>query len=221
MVFNKDTLFIHLGKTGGISVANYLCQVLRPPVVSVVRHNEFDLLKQIGHEIMVPWKRHANLVEAKAYLKTKNINIEDFKIIIIVIRDPVELDFSYYRHLRTPRYIKKLSQKPIHAEKLAAAQKDYSFFAAKPFTHYQGDLKDYFEIDGVIPPNMRIIRFENLSEEIPELVEPYSVKGMRFPHRNKSAENFERPALSVVAIESIKEKYRWIYDKGFYPLPEK
>jgi hypothetical protein len=49
MVFNRDILFIHLGKTGCISVANYLYRVLKPPVVSVVRFNEIDKLKEIGH----------------------------------------------------------------------------------------------------------------------------------------------------------------------------
>lgn len=221
MVFNRDILFIHLGKTGGISVASYLCRVLKPPVVSVVRFDEFHKLKQVGHEIMISWKRHANLVAARAFLKSKNILIEDFKKMIIVIRDPVDLDFSYYRHLRTPRYIKKLSKHPVNKGRVEAAQKDYPFFAKQNFTHYQGNLKDFFELDGKIPENMEIIRFENLSEAIPETVKPFTVKEIGFPHINASPEQMERPALSADALRSIKEKYRWIYDKNFYRLPQK
>lgn len=221
MVFNRDILFIHLGKTGGISVANYLCRVLKPPVVSVVRFNEIDQLKQIGHEIMIPWKRHANLVEAATYLKEKNLLIEDFKMIMIVIRDPVDLDFSYYKHLRTPRYIKKLSHKPVNREKLEAAQKEYPYFAGKPFTHFRGELKDFFEIDGQIPENMKIVRFENLTEEITDIVKPYAIADVDFPHRNKSPENIERPPLTPQAIKSIFNKYQWIYEHSFYPIPQK
>lgn len=221
MVFNRDILFIHLGKTGGISVANYLCRVLRPPVVSVVRYDEFDKLHQVGHEIMVPWKRHANLVEAEEFLKTKHMAIQDFSSIIIVIRNPVDLDFSYYRHLRTPRYIKKLSQKPFHSARLEAAQKDYAHFAGESYTHYRGNLRDYFEIDGIMPKNLKIVRFEKLAEEIPAIVNPYSINTISFPHRNKSSENFERPPLMPQAIESIRRKYQWIYEKGFYRLPKK
>lgn len=219
MIFNRDILFIHLGKTGGISVANYLCQVLRPPVVSVVRHDEFHKLKQSGHEIMIPWKRHANLKEAAKFLEGKNIQLSDFKWIIVVIRDPVDLGFSYYKHLRNPQYLKRLSRNRLNQERLAAAQKDYDFFACQPFTHHRGKLKDYFEIDGQIPKNMKIVRFENLAEEITEITKPYSIKDIRFPHLNESPENLARPKLSQQAIEHIKRKYHWIYDKGFYPLP--
>ena len=200
----------------GIKLLEFLKEVN-----SSLPFDEIDKLKQIGQEIMIPWKRHANLVEAAAYLKDKNLLIEDFKLIMVVIRDPVELDFSYYKHLRTPRYIKKLSQKPINAEKLEAAQKDYPYFARKPFTHFRGELKDFFEMDGRIPGNMKIVRFENLAEEITDLVKPYTIADVGFPHRNKSPENFARPALPVEAIQSIYNKYQWIYEKGFYPVPKK
>jgi len=83
------------------------------------------------------------------------------------------------------------------------------------------ELKDYFEIDGKIPENMKIVRFENLAEDIPEIVKPHAIKSISFPHRNKSPENIERPPLTTKAIESIYHKYQWIYEKGFYTVPEK
>jgi hypothetical protein len=68
---------------------------------------------------------------------------------------------------------------------------------------------------------MKIVRFENLAEDIPEIVKPFTIKSIGFPHRNKSPENIERPPLPQQAIESIKRKYHWIYEKGFYQIPEK
>ena len=220
MVFNKDLLFIHLGKTGGISVANYLCRVLKPPVVSVVRHDEYDKLKQIGHEIMIPWKRHANLIEASSFLVQKNMQIEDFKVILIVIRNPLDLDYSYYKHLRMPKYIPRLLINPANVPRLEAARKDYLHFAKQQFTHFRGELKDYFEIDGKIPANMKIVFFENLATEIQGIVRPYSISNADFPHRNNSPEPSPRPVLNHEAIESIRRKYNWIYEKNFYPLPK-
>jgi hypothetical protein len=149
------------------------------------------------------------------------MQLNDFKWIIVVVRDPIDLDYSYYKHLRNPRYIRKLSQNKGNSERLAAAENDYDFFALQRFTHFRGELNDYFEIDGKIPENMKIVRFENLAEDIPEIVKPFTIKSISFPHRNKSPENIKRPPLPPQAIESIKRKYHWIYEKGFYPVPEK
>ncbi len=217
MVFNHEVLFIHLGKTGGMSVTNYLCNVLKPPVIHVVKKDEFENTKQSGHEVIYPWKRHANLVEADKFLKDFGIQLSDFKLIFCVVRNPLELDYSYYKHLRSERYVKTLSANPANKRLLAAANAEYEAFALQNFTHFKGKLKDFFEIDGAVPDNMKIVRFEELAVAVPELISTFAIKQLPFPYLNKSDKvKSQRPELGATAFDSVCKKYNWIFE-NYYP----
>jgi len=93
MVFNKDILFIHIGKTGGTSAAEYLCKTLVPPVYNVIPERAHKLGKA-GNEIFLKGRRHATLEEAKDFLENMDIDIDSFKKIIAVIRNPYNLEIS-------------------------------------------------------------------------------------------------------------------------------
>ncbi len=217
MVFNKDVLFIHLGKTGGMSITKYLCNVLKPPVTHVVKAEEFENAKQAGYEVFHPWKRHANLVEIVGFLKSFGIQLADFKVIICVVRNPFDLDFSYYKHLNTAKNYKRLLGNPGNQKLLAATQGKYENFGRQKFTHHKGQLKNFFEIDGKTPGNMKIVRFEELSKAIPELVNPFAIHQIPFPHVNKSdAIILPQYELSNQALKSIYKKYGWIFE-NYYP----
>ncbi|NPD47856.1 hypothetical protein [Lentimicrobium sp. S6] len=216
MVYNNEVLFIHLGKTGGMSVTNYLCNVLKPPVIHVISEEVTESTKQAGYEIHHSWKRHANLVEASSYFKKIGIKLSDFKLIICVVRNPIDLDFSYYKHLRTKRYREALFANDNNLLLYKVSKADYKTFALHHFTHYHGKLKDFFEIDGIIPDNLRVVKFENLVNVIPELVKPFSVKEFPFPHSNKSTEEKkQKTELNAAEFNSIYKKYDYLFDK-FY-----
>jgi len=216
MVFNNEVLFLHLGKTGGMSVTNYLCNVLKPPVIQVVKAGEFEIAKPSGYEVIVPWKRHANLVETVEFLEQKGISLLDFKLIFCVVRNPLDLDYSFYKHLNNRKYFKKLSANPANKHLLSAAQDSYDYFARQNFTHYKGNLKDFFEIEGKMPENMKIVRFEELSTALPELIKPYANKDVPFPHLNKSAgAKNPRSLIGREALLSIGRKYDYIF-KNYY-----
>ncbi len=217
MVFNKDVLFIHLGKTGGMSVTDYLCNTLEPPVYHVVQASEFNTSFTIFNEIIIPWKRHANLVETANFLKERAIELSDFKVVFIIVRNPLDLDLSYYKHLNTPLFVKSLAGNPANQKLLEIASGEYEKFAKETFVHYNGSLCDFFEIKGKMPENLQILRFEDLAEAVPKLVKPFAVKEMLFPHHNKSVEiKNQSDKLSDEALISIRDKYHYIW-KNFYP----
>jgi len=220
VVYNQDVLFIHLGKTGGMSVTHYLCRALKPPVFCVINSDEIREDVQPKNIKIVPWKRHGNLLEARDFLLKSGIKLSDFKLILCVVRNPFQMDFSYYKHLRTGRYYNPLSHNPGNKSLLNSAKGDYESFAKQHFTHFKGNLNDYFEIDGIIPSNMKIVKFENFSVEIPELIRPYSVKKIPFPHENKSDSLvYCADRLFEHEIMSIRRKYHWIW-KNIYPENE-
>ena len=217
MVFNKDVLFIHLGKTGGMSVTDYLCNTLEPPVYHVLPQSHLEKSKPLGYEQMIPGNRHGSLSVAQEIIAPYNLKLADFKMIFVVVRNPFDLHFSYFKHLKKPHVFKRLSENPKHKNLLDTAMGDYDTFAQKDFVHYNGMLTAFFEIDGKRPVNLQIGKFEELATKVPELVRPYAVNDYPFPHRNKSSDNSVQPQkLSDKAIAAIKHKYYYIF-QHFYP----
>ncbi len=203
-----------------MSVTKYLGKVLKPPVYYVVSKDEKTDGLSTDKIKYLHWNRHGNLVEAQEFLLESGIKLSDFKLILIIVRNPFQMDLSFYKHLKTKRYYETLAKNSLNEKLLNAALSDYKSFAKQPFTHYKGNLKDYFEIEGKKPANLKVVKFETLSTEIPELIEPFSIKNCPFPHENKSdpykESNIE---LSIQEILSIKRKYFWIW-KRYYPENE-
>ena len=223
MVFNKDVLFIHLGKTGGMSVTDYLCNTLEPPDYHVLPQSHLENSKPLGYEKMIPGNRHGSLSVAQGIVEQYDLKLSDFKLILIVVRNPYEMDFSYFKHLQKPKVRKRLGNNPKNKNLLDSALSDYEAFAKKDFVHFNGKLSSYFEIEGRLPDNMHIVKFENFQVEIPHLIRPFTTKDYHFPHRNKSPEQILTTPLSDEALLSIRNKYEYIC-KNFYPetkLPEK
>ncbi|MEA3444793.1 MAG: sulfotransferase family 2 domain-containing protein [Bacteroidota bacterium] len=219
MVFNHEVLFIHLGKTGGISVMHYMLKSLKPPVLFVENTEYFHTNIDDGR-INIAGNRHANLNEARTMLRKYGMELSDFKLIFVIVRDPIQMELSHYKHLRKERVIKRL-QKFHHRNRgrIEAAQLSFDEFAKSPLTHFTYELETFFTLDGKTPDNMQIIRFEEMIERIPKLLKPYQQKQIPFPHRNKSTEEIDIGNLSLNALQNIRKKYGWIYEHGLYKSP--
>ena len=66
-------------------------------------------------------------------------------------------------------------------------------------------------------PNLKVVKFENLAADIKDTVKNFSIeKEIEFPHKNQNKEGEEMENLSDLAVQNIKNKYGYIYEKGFY-----
>lgn len=216
MVFNDEVLFIHIGKTGGMSTANYLCRTLNAPVYNAIpeRAQGGD---QIGHETTLVGRRHATLEEAQAFFKERGKSIDDFKEIFAVIRNPYNLEISLFNY-----YKRKLKERPHMLDNLPARKKiiksdSFEDFVKGKFFHRPGiNIRKYLVINSKIPKNVRIIKFENLREEFLKIGELYGNSNPDFPHLNKSTsgdvKKYVTPELEVI----IYRKYHWVFKQGRY-----
>jgi len=219
MVFNDKVLFIHLGKTGGMSITAYMQQTLRAPVIEVENAN-LMVSGQNLKKIVVPGIRHANLVQAAEFVSHHGLKLPDFEVIFAVVRDPLSMEQSYYKHLRKETVIRRVEKiRGTANDRLEMAQLDFDSFAKSNITHFTGDLAAFFTIEGKIPPNMQILKFEEISVAVPKLLAPYQTHSRPFPHKNKSSEKVDLSQLSQEAILNIRKKYSWFYDQGFYSFP--
>jgi hypothetical protein len=217
MVFNHEVLFIHLGKTGGTSVSDYMRKTLNDPVFEVVNYIEYEQLKNKNNRFFIFGNHHANLTEAIEVVSKAGLSHEDFKLIFVIVRNPVDIELSHYKHLHKERVIARLEKYPDQGRgRLAASRLSFDDFAQTDITHFQGDLASFFTINGKVPENCRIIRFENLAVEVPGILKPFQYRIIPFPHKNKNDETLHLSSLSRAALQNIREKYSWIYNQGFY-----
>ena len=215
MVFNKDILFIHIGKTGGTSAADYLCKTLLEPVYNVIPERAHG--KQIGHEVTLDGQRHATLEEAKVFLKKRNIKLNSFKEIIAVIRHPYNLEislFNYYKRLlaNQPQILDNAPKR-----KAIILKDSFEEFVRGRFFHrHNTHIKKYLAIEGKLHPKVRIIKFENLETEFLKIGEKYGNGNEDFPHLNKTKSTKIEEWITPEIELRLYRKYKWVFLKGKY-----
>ena len=102
MVFNRDVLFLHVPKTGGVSVTNYLLQVLPTPVYYVTKGpiGPADAREGVS---FIPGEAHQTLATARKFLPAHGFELEQFPRILATLRNPYDLTVSYYTYKRNPQ----------------------------------------------------------------------------------------------------------------------
>jgi hypothetical protein len=222
MIFNDEILFIHNGKTGGTSCAAYLLECLPDPVY-VCRADAHWYCAQHPGKKLIPVtgvNQHCPLFGAPKHLQlAAGVGISDFRKILIVIRHPLSLEYSFYLHMQKPQVRERRKNNP---ELLRLADGCFSEFIRGAGYHREGLPQEaFFLVDGVIPPNVELIRFETLAQSFSKAVQPYSKPGhvVAFPHANAS--QISTP-LSELLTDEIREltyaKHRYMFESGLYDI---
>src|SRR4051812_21611462 len=97
MLFSKDLLFVHVPKTGSMSVTEYLLRVLPPPIWYATHSHDGALPAGVT---LMPGKRHEHLREAHEIARRHGMDLEDFRMILAAVRNPYALEVSRYAYLQ-------------------------------------------------------------------------------------------------------------------------
>ena len=253
MLFNKELLFLHPVKTAGMSLTNYLLSRLHPPIFYVAQENHHGVYLNWSEIICLIGNRHGNLPYAREYLRQfPDFSLDAFKVILSVLRNPYSIEISrFYYFAKDIDWIH-----PESKEVILAKQGDFENFAKEaPYNYCKESglpgIEHYYEIDGKLPKNIRLLRFENLDQDlarvfvdnkiktdkirglksIPKrsvLKAPVSVltetlsifklyKPYRLPQINITGKkNNHRDLLSKESEQAIYNKYKWVFDNGYY-----
>jgi len=210
LIWNNELLFLHVPKTGGMSVTDFLLDNLALPVHYTTDSKHRRKKRARFHE----GRRHETLVEAEGYFNSmRNSSISDFEVVVAVMRNPYDLEVSRYHYLQKGNAVDKgLAQDLAVAGDFTQYLREAPFFGASP-----PRIDRYFTIMGSMPDNLRIIRYENLEQDFHRLVGPHLAnKRARLPHMNKSARSDWRDYFDEEAEELCYQRHAWFFDKGYY-----
>jgi hypothetical protein len=108
-----------------------------------------------------------------------------------------------------------------HRMRDVAQSSDFRTFveqAAKPqglrFLHR---VKDHFYLDGEMPPNLRILRFERLADEVRDALREIGIRGdAEFPWLNRSDHAAYASYYDELTEQAVYDASRWLFDLGLY-----
>lgn len=235
MIFSKDILFIHVPKTAGMSTSGYLLDVLPKPVY--LSHPAEVWNDDLGHRgiVQVLGKRHETLTEARDVAARHGFAIDRFPVILATIRNPYDLEASRYSYLRLGHPWERGPEQDL------ALSSSFEEFAVKNEQRggswatdavttrdpaadpgdreYPNELKDFYTLDGRTPPNLRLVRFENLVDDLTEALRSVGIEGRPedFPWVNRSRQDRFLSYYTPRAEEAVYRRYRWVFDRGLYP----
>ena len=207
MIFSDDLLFIHVPKTAGMSVSNALLKHLDGKVYYTVPEGHGN--SKYGEEIVVG-SRHQTLASADAYFMEKGFahRVANFKYVVAMVRKPYEIEVSRYHYLRKGHAWDKGV-----AQKLAMAGDFHAFVAGSKWWF---KFRDYYTIDGYVPDNLHIVRYENFEETLVRSFGDCFKGKLSMPRVNKSHNTDYREYFNKETETLVYEKYRWIFDKGYF-----
>lgn len=103
------------------------------------------------------------------------------------------------------------------------AMGDFRTFVAKAGYHRQGlRQEDYFLVNGELPQNISLLRYEEISTAFPAAVKSAAsnLRNVSFPHLNSSDASARAlvELLDAETRELLYQKHRYIFDQGYYSL---
>ena len=237
MIFGRDLLYIHVPKTGGMSTTAYLLDVLPKPVYLTHPTDVWnDELPDQG-VVHIVGKRHETLAEARDVVACHGFDIRRFPMILATIRNPYDLEVSRYAYLRAGYPWQRGPEQDLALassfEEFAVKneQRGGHWLTSDPEIHaasepgappghgeYPNEIKDFYTLDGLFLENLRIVRFEQLVDDLVDALATLEINGHGdVPWVNESLHHAYQSYYTPGAEEAVYRRYRWVFDHGFYP----
>lgn len=157
--------------------------------------------------------RHEPLAYAGRVTASYGRPLDAFKKIVSVSRNPYDLEVSRYAFFRRPDAVAP------EAEKRLAQQSSFEEFVRGSawFGVPDGKPDSYFVVDGEMPKNLDIVRFENLDEDLARVLGDLGIDaGASLPWQNRTRHAQYSEYMTPGAEEAVYERFRVLFEAGLY-----
>jgi hypothetical protein len=213
MIFNKDVLFAHVPKTGGMAISDVLLRVLAKPLYYSHPHPPNPSLAGRGI-VEIPGNRHETLAQCRQVMARHGHDIARTGLILAGLRDPYAIEVSRFAYMQNGHAWDSGVNQEI------AMEGDFETFARDSDDHGGGrvPVQDYFELDGIVPSSLRVLRQENLADELRAALAGVGIEsGPELRCLNASRHGDVHGYYTREAEAAVFERYRWVFEKGYYP----
>lgn len=209
MIWNNDVLFIHVPKTGGMSVTDFLERALEPPVFASVPPGHENSASLVT---FVPGTRHERLYEAEKILASYGRDLSSFKVIIAGMRNPYEMEVSRFHHIKTHFFDQPLiNVNIIKNGGFEAFVRDSNFYGKTPPA-----IEEFYTLRGDYLPNLKPFRTEDIEGGLRSTLAGHADVSVPLPHINKTEHDDWRSFITPEAEEAIYTRFKWLFDHGGY-----
>jgi hypothetical protein len=210
VLWNRQLLFIHVPKTGGMSITKHLMRWLPGPVYLAVPegHEPRNPPQQVR---VVAGRRHATLDQARDALAPYGLNLHDVPLITAVVRNPYDMEVSRFFYLRKGN---PWDSGPDQELAMSGNFEEFALGVARRSLR----MERYYTIDGLTPSNLHLLRFERLQEDfgrLAALVDLPKTAG-HLPRANATEHRRYREYMTQRAAEAVYRRYQWVFDSGLY-----
>ena len=170
---------IHALKTAGMSMTAML-RDHRKGAISLTEPYEASSVQ--GGIEYIRDKRHETLDDAATFFDERHIWLEQFEQFVVVMRSSYELELSCFAYL-----LKDLPWDRGKAQELVLEGGFRQHLATALFFGMNPPGLDlYYHVEGHIPDNLVILRYEKLAAEIERHIASYLESSYGVPHQNQS-----------------------------------
>jgi hypothetical protein len=190
--------YYHIHKTGGTSFREFLGGVLP------------DL------EGVDPWA-HYPLAHYFPLLRQRGVDPDGLKI-LSTVRDPFEHVVSVYHYWRARG---DLRNEWVLAALNSTFGEFVRFYVTSPVVRVFDE--DLF-VNGALPPNVRLLRLENLAAEADRVLNGEWGLGVpvAIPHLNRCHHGPAAAHYDEATARFVRDRYAWVFRQGLYPdLPSR
>ena len=152
---------------------------------------------------------HQNFRSARRILAERGKRIEDMEAVFVGIRNPYDIAVSTYHFMREtyrnnvdiPDFVR------------ANEQSFEEFWCGK-----QGKARpqQWLTLEGNIPANLRVIRFECLREDVRSIAAEFGFREAEIPHLNPSNRGHYREYMTGPVERAIFERFEHFFEHGYY-----
>jgi len=215
MLYTKDFVFIHVEKTGGMSMTRFLINAIDDPVTVFVpdRGRDHALKMPASPEAAAKLTchtgtRHEKPPAALALLDKHGLTVPGFAF--AVIRDPVDLMHSYYKHLQKPKVWKRrgMDANTLKRAPKLAMELPFAEFAREALFYNMDDdkLMTFYEPAGF--DRLDVVPLKRINEYLTLRFGHHAAFDLaKMEHRNSSKYDKDKDRPDAETIAHIRATY--------------